>query len=352
MRKKLLYLVIGSLYLFTPELAFAGPISSNFQLLDYGFGSGSIATSSSTHFMLQGATGEIDSASQSSTNFILGGGLTYTLQPNTPPAPTFTNPSNYYNKLSLIINQGNNSTDTTYAIAVSSDGFLTNTRYVQTDGTLGLSPVWQTYTLWGGASGVTIIGLNPGTTYTAKVAASRGTFTQGPYGPTATASTINPSFTFSLKTSTTTTPPFTVGIGVVNAGQVTTSWQSVTATISTNANNGGTVYLNGTNTGLVSATAGNYKIVSSSVNLASAAEGYGAQGTSVSGAPMELISPYNGSANNVGILDSSKRPFADSTGQPVTNGTATFQLKAKASNSTPSGNDYADTVTVVASGSF
>jgi len=344
------YLLIFALL---TQKASAGPSSGSYQLLDYGFGAGGIATSSSNNFMLQGILGEVETGSPSSSNFILWPGLTYALLPNVPFAPIFTNPSNYYNKLQLSINQSSNSTDTTYAIGISTDGFVNNIKYVQADGTLNLSPVFQTYAVWQpSANPVIIIGLTPGTTYYARVAAGRGTFTQGSLGPTAIAATVNPTFTFSLQTSTSTNPPFSVGIGVVNAGQVTTSWQSVTATISTNANNGGTVYLYGNNAGLVSATAGNYKINSASNDLGSVLEGYGAQGTSVSGAPMEILSPYNVVGNSVGILDSTKRPFADSTGQQVTNGSASFQLKAKASTTTPSANDYSDTLTVIASGSF
>jgi hypothetical protein len=344
---------IAYLIMARPVLADPQPSSSSFQLLDYGFGAGGTATSSSTNFMFQGIVGEIEMASLSSNNFRIGPGLTYALQPNTPLVPAFTNPSNYYNKLQLSINQSGNSTDTTFAISISTDGFVNNVLYVQGDGTLGPAPIFQTYAVWQPSSNpVIIIGLTPGTTYYARVAAKRGTFTQGPFGPIATAATINPTFTFSLQTSTTTNPPFSVGIGVVNAGQVTTSWQSVTTTISTNANNGGTVYLYGTNAGLVSVTAGNYKINSVSNDLGSVLEGYGAQGTSVSGAPMELLSPYNVTGNNVGIVDTTKRAFADSTGQQVTNGSATFQLKAKASTNTPAATDYSDTLTVIASGSF
>ena len=335
--------------------ASAGPSSSNFQLLDYGFGSGGIATSSSTSFMLQGISGEIEFASPSSSNFILWPGLTYTLEPNVPPAPAFTNPSNYYNKLSITINQGNNSTDTAYAIEVSTDNFVSNITYVQADGTLGSSAVWQSYTLWGGASGTTIIGLNPGTTYYARVAAKRGTFQQGAFGPSATAATVNPSFSFAIQTTSQSTPPFSIYIGQLNAGAVTTSSDQATATISTNATGGGTVYLYGANTGLLSTYAGSYTIPSVSNDLNSLLQGYGAQGTSISqtsGGPMEILSPYNGTSNTVGVIDTSKRPLADSTSSPVTNGQVSFDLKAKASNTTPAATDYSDTLTIIASGSF
>ena len=58
-----------------------------------------------------------------------------------------------------------------------------------------------------------------------------------------TAATVNSSFTFNIQTVYSGSSALYFGIGVVNAGQVTTSWQSVNTTISTNANNGGTIYL-------------------------------------------------------------------------------------------------------------
>lgn len=350
-----LIIILFILKLFTP-LAFAGPTSTNFQLLDYGFGAGGTATSSSTNYMMQGILGEIETASMSSTNFMGLPGLTYTLQPNTPAAPSLTNPSSYYNKLKIIIDDGGNSTDTTFAIQVSSGSatFATNVYYVQADNTLGTIPVWQTYASWGSATGFNIIGLFGGTTYYAKVAASRGTFTQGPYGAVASAATINPSFTFSVITTSQGVPPFSINIGNITAGSISTSSDKVTATITTNASNGGLIYINGTNTGLKT-TVANYTISSSSNDLSSLLEGYGARGTSVtqsSGGPMELISPYNGSGQNIGIIDTNKRTLSDSTSAPVTSGQTVFELKAKAKNTTPSATDYSDTITLIGTGSF
>jgi len=357
MIKKLFVLALTFTYFFASPLALAGPASTNYQLLDYGFGSGGVATSSSENFMFQGTVGEIDTASASSSNFILGGGLTYTLQANTPGIPTFTNPSNYYNKLSLTINNGNNSTDTTFAIQISSGSatFSSNVYYVQADNTLGQSPVWQSYSSWGSGSGFTLIGLYPGTTYYARVTARRGTYTQSPYSAVASSATVNPSFTFSLTTTSLGSPPFSVNIGNLTPGSVTTSSDKVNVTITTNATNGGLIYLYGTNNGLKSTTASNYNITSSSTDLSAALEGYGARGTTVtqtSGGPMELLSPYNGASDNVGVVDTSKRPIADSTSAPVTGGQASFELKAKAKNTTPSATDYSDILTVIATGSF
>lgn len=334
----------------------AGPSSTNFQLEEYGFGSGGIASASSTNFLLYGISGEVETASPSSSNFIALPGLTYTLQPNIP-APSVTNPSNYYNKLHITINNAGYPSDTTFAIQVSSGSanFSQNVYYVQADNTLGTGIVFQTYTLWGGASGFDLIGLYPGTTYYVRAAAKRGVYEQGPWSATANSATVNPTLTFSLQTTSQPTPPFSIDIGNLTPGSVTTSSDKATATITTNATNGGLIYLYGTNNGLKSVAAANYTINSVSNDLNSLLEGYGARGTAAtqtSGGPMELVSPYNGATNNVGILDTTKRLFADSTSAPVTSGQASFELKAKASSTTPSATDYTDILTIVATGSF
>lgn len=334
----------------------ASPSSSNFIMEEYGFGSGGVATSSSTNYLLFGISGEVETGSQSSTNFISLPGLTYTLQPNIP-APTVTNPSSYYNKLHIVINNANYPSDTTFAIQVSSGSasFSQNVYYVQADNTLGSSIYFQSYSLWGETGGFDIIGLTPGTTYYVRAAAKRGVYQQGPWSATANAATINPTLSFSLETTSQPSAPFSVHIGTLTPGSVVTSSDQVTATISTNATAGGLIYIYGTNNGLKSTYAGNYTIASASDNLSSALEGYGARGTSVTqsaGGPMRLLSPYNGASNNVGILESNKRALSDSTNTPVTNGEVSFELKAKARDTTPSAVDYTDTLTVLATGSF
>ena len=336
--------------------ALAGPSSSNFQLLDYGFGSGGTASSSSTNYMFQGILGEVETSSPSSANYLALPGLTYTLEPNTPNAPNLSNPSNYYNKLKIIIDNGGNPSDTTFVIQVASGSadFSQNVFYVQSDNTLGTSPMWQIYTAWNGASGFNLIGLNPGTIYYARVAAKRGTFQQGRYSAVASAATINPTLTFNVQTTSQSIPPFSVNIGNLTPGSVTTSSDKITATISTNATNGGLVYIYGTNNGLKTTTA-TYTITSSSNNLNLALEGYGARGTTVtqtSGGPMKFDSPYDGNGNVVGIIDTTERLFSDSTQTPVIGGQTNFELKAKASSSTPAAGDYVDTITLIGTGSF
>lgn len=337
------------------------PASNNYKLMDYGFGAGGTATSSSSNYSIFGTVGQVDQGSPSSSNYFIGAGLEYTLQASTPAMPTFVNPSNWYNKLKLTINRGGNDpADTTYAIRIASGSGTF--QYVQNDHTVGPDfglEDWQIYSAWGGSSGFNIIGLYPGTIYTVQVTAKQGQFfTEFMWSPAAIASTANSQLSFDIDiapTDQSTSPPYILNIGQLSPGSVTTANDKVWVSISTNATNGGLIYILGTNTGLLSNTA-SHTINAVSNDLTGIGEGYGARSDYVhetSGGPMEAVTPYNDVTNTVvGILDTAKRTIYDSSGAPVTGGRVSFELKAKASNTTPSANDYADTITVLATGSF
>ncbi len=329
------------------DIVFASfPSSSNYSIRDYTFGGGGTANSSSTNYKINGTLGQVEQGGLSSTNYQANGGIIYVQQAYVPPAPTFTNPSNWYNKLNLVLNNANNPSDSQFLIAISPDGFVSTTKYVQADNTINTTPVWQTYSAWGGGSGITIIGLTPATTYTVKVAARQGNFTQTGFGPTASVATSNVQFSFSLSV-------YSVNMGNLNPGSVVSS-PSITSTISTNANNGGLVWISDTSSGLYSAST-SHTISAITGNLSTATEACGIQGSSVtqtSGGPMEIDSPFNGSSNNVGTLTQIPTAIFDSSGQPVTSGQGTFVMKAKASNTTPSASDYTDILFVIASATF
>lgn len=360
----LLFIIHAScFYIPTPAFAQSSPLtSSNYKLKDFGFGAGGTATSSSSNYSLFGTVGQVDQGSPSSSNYFIGAGLEYTLQASVSAAPTFTNPSNWYNKLKLVINRGGNDpADTQYAVRIASGSGTF--QYVQNDNTVGNNldlEDWQTYASWGGSNGTTIIGLYPGTTYTVQVAAKQGQFfTQFMWSPTSLASTSTSTLSFDIDiapSDQSTNPPYILNIGQLSPGSVTTSSNKVWVSLATNAANGGLIYILGTNTGLLSNTT-NHTIstVSNDLSNVGITEGYGAQNnstTQASGGPMEAVTPYNGSVNNVGILDTAKRTIYDSSGAPVVGGRVSFSLKAKASNTTPSAPDYADTITVLATGGF
>lgn len=81
-----------------------------------------------------------------------------------PSAPTVSTPST--STLKVIIGENGNPSGTQYAIYETTTG-----NYVQANGTLSGSAVWQDYTTWGGASGVTVTGLSINTAYTFEVKA-------------------------------------------------------------------------------------------------------------------------------------------------------------------------------------
>ena len=111
-------------------------------------------------------------------SYDLGAGLMFIQQSNVPMAASFSNVDNSSNKLHLIIDDQGNPSDTIYAVAISPDSFVT-TYYVKSDHTVGTSLTitdYQTYDLWGGASGIDVVGLEASTTYSVKIKAMQGRF--------------------------------------------------------------------------------------------------------------------------------------------------------------------------------
>lgn len=331
------------------------PTSTNYILKTYDMNGGG-ANGTSTNYKLNGTTGSQTGTSQSSSNYGVLGGENSGVNSNVPPAPTVTNPSSYYDRLQIVINTGNNPSDTRYLIAISPDNFASTTYYIQNDNTLGSNQTvsrYQTYGSWGGASGFLVLGLANSTTYTVKVKALQGGFSGSAFGPTASAATVAPSLTFSLATTGTGTPPFPVAFTSLTPSSVVSGNFDALVGLTSNALNGGTVYVKSNNGSLLSALAGS-SIPSATADLSVATSGYGAQVISTSqssGGPLASASPFNGASNNVGVLSTALQPIVN-TSAAVTTGNATVRLKAKATAITPSAGDYADTLTFVAAMNF
>ncbi len=337
---------------------FVFPASTNYQLKDFSFGGGGEDNMTSGSYAMDGISGEQSTTPASSPNYVVTSGLLPTQQANVPPAPAFTNPSNYYNKLKIVLDTGGNPTDTKFAIAISTDNFTT-TNYIQSDNTVGGAlgfEDYQTYTTWGGGSGFLVIGLAPSTTYKVKVKAMQGKFTETGYGPVATAATASPTLSFDIDVASTdinTDPPFTISFSSLTAGTVFDSPDKIWVDFETNGESGGRVYIYGQNAGLLSSEKST-TITSASGDLASMGSGFGAQGSTVaqgSGGPLVIASPYNGSSQVVGIIDTSIRDIFTTTA-PIVAGRASLTLKAKSNAVTPASTDYTEQITMIASGSF
>lgn len=339
-------------------LFFAVPASTNFKLDTHSFGAGGGVGASGTYSM-QSIAGQTSAGRLDGTTYDSWPGLLFSQMANTPTAPTFTNASNHYNKLHIIVNIANNPTDTEYAIAISDDDFVT-TEYVQSDNTVGATlgaEDWQTYTNWGSGTGEFIVGLTENTTYKVKVKARQGDYTEGPYGPTATAATLGVTLSFDIDVSTIdeeTAAPYSVSLGSLAPGTIVTSTDSVWIDLTTNAASGGNVYVLGGTGGLYSATAG-YTISGVSADLTGVAEGFGLRSLSVtqgSGGPFAAVAPYAGASDIVGTITTTASPIFTSTNAPVVNARGEITIKAKTKVLTPSANDYTETLTFIASALF
>ena len=346
--------LLGSLSLLFAQV----PSGTTYKLQSYGVGSGGTANSTSSAYAMEGISGEVSGTRMSGSAYVNEPGMIGTQLANVPSAPTFTNPSNFYNKLRLTINNGNNPSDARFAIAISKDNFAT-TQYVQSDNTVGAAlgiEDYQTYASWGGASGFTIVGLTPATTYTAKVRAMQGKFTESGYSATASVATANPSITFDLDVSGSdveTSPPYNLAFNDLVPGTVVNSSSKIWVDFDTNGEFGGNVYVYGKNAGLRSAGV-SYTIAALTGDLGALGQGFGVQSstaTQSSGGPLVAANPYDGTNDVVGITDTNIRKIYSAT-SPVLSGRSSMQLKAKVATLTPSSNDYAEILTVVGAASF
>ncbi|MFA5877790.1 MAG: hypothetical protein WC845_00200 [Candidatus Staskawiczbacteria bacterium] len=151
----------------------------------------------------------------------------YTLA-NTPSTPTLT--ASNSTTLGVVINENSNSSAATFSVKVGS-------QYVQANGTLGVSPVYQTKSVW--VSPLTVSGLVPNTQYTVSINAKNGDDVTTDYSSTSSKYTLA-------------NAPASTDAAVDSAAQITVSW-------SANSNASGTEYYventtNSTNSGWTTAS--------------------------------------------------------------------------------------------------
>jgi hypothetical protein len=320
--------------------------STTYYMQSYSVGAGATNTAHSTTYTIQGSVGEQANGTATDGTNTNHSGSIQTEQLNIPGAPTLSNGSNtYYNQLNFILSTSGNPTDTTYAIAVSTNNFTSTLGYVQASGALSGTQFYQNYTAWGGGSGAFVTGLTASTTYELRVAAMQGMFTNSNFGAYATASTVAYTTTFSVS-------PNSLSLGSLLPGTVVTS-SNLTLDFATTAAQGGDVYVYGANAGLLSANK-SFTIAAATANLAVAASGFGLQATGASqsfGGPLTIVSPYNGSSHNVGTETTGPADIL-TTAAATLSGTASVNIQAESSTTTPDASDYTETLTFVAAGSY
>ena len=345
--KSLVIFSLASCFLFLASETYATvPSSTHYQIQSYTFGAGSTASSSSTHYGLNGVVGEVEFGNPFSTNYKVGSGLTYMQKANVPAAPTLSTPANNYDRIKFVINTNSNPTDATYAVEIStSSTFASNVNYVNADGTTKTSlsiSNFHTYSAWNGSSGTFITGLTNGTTYYVRVAAARGWYTQSEWGPSASIATNYASLTFTINNPT-------ITFNALNGGNsYTDSSQSDTFTTSTNAYNGYTIY-GWDNHALTSSsnTIANYASPNSSpTSWSGTGFGYTTNDSNLGGSGG--INRFNNGTYYAGFQTTGPgNPVADDSGpvtnSQITNEQFTVSYRVTANNTTPAGT-YTNTI--------
>lgn len=245
MKSKLLLILI---LLFVPTVVLAQSVNSTNYRVEDGTFDGGGETSSSTNYTSRDSIGDLSAGQVNSTNYRSFWGFQLPAYPGIPATPTLVNTGGVlYDSLDFVIATGNGQqVDTTYAIAISPDNFVT-TYYIQADDTINTTAVFQDYINWGSGTGEHVVGLASSTTYKIKVKARYGPDSESGWSQTASASTVGPNLTVTFAgvssgttiggvttTTTSTTNAITYGSLPINVAQ--TAAHQVTVT--TNASNG------------------------------------------------------------------------------------------------------------------
>ena len=238
-----------------PAVAVAQNLNStNYQIEDSIFDSGA-ENSNSANYQSRDSISDIETGNANSTNYKTLSGFQPGAYPGVPAQPTLTNTGGtQYNALDFVIAQGDGQqADTVYAIAISSDSFVT-TNFIQTDGTVGATQAWQSYAGWGSGSGETVTGLAPNTTYEIKVKASYGSGSgsadsESGYSSTDSATTGGPTLTVAVsgissgttiagQTTTVTSTNGAMGFSSLTVGDGNPNIAAQRVTVTTNATGG------------------------------------------------------------------------------------------------------------------
>lgn len=166
---------------------------------------------------------------------------------------------------------------------------------------------------------------------------------------------VSASMTFSLSANA-------VALGTLSSGSTAAGSPTITQTVSTNARNGWVSWVkSGTNggsgNGALHSTVANADIVSpgshdGTPETLSTSGGYVLDVNTGSGTPT-VAAEYDGSgADDGGHIDQSQFRQTARAAAPASSNTVTLVVKARSAATTPAGNDYTDTLTVVAAGSF
>ena len=272
--------------------------------------------------------------------------------------------SGCYDKARFEIDTKGNPADTLYAVMISQDNFVSDTRYIDASSFIPesysnhnlndfmLKADWETQTF-------NIRGLTEGTTYYIKIFALKGNFTQSDAGPASSATTATGAVFFDIDIAgqagytQESTPPyyisFTGAYELIGGSAPVTAGDRIWMDAETNSSGGFAVIMNGKYEGLYSSTT-TQKIASVTANLDQVSSGFGLQSEYTSSDPtlssITAESNYSGTNNYVGIV--STTPYrVYHAGGPVRSGRMALKVIAKPGTSYTASNDYQEIINLV-----
>jgi len=362
--------------------------STNYKIKDITFGP-SDNTSASTNYKLLEITGDnFNDERFSSTNYKIGIGQPFVWMANVPLMQCFETTtdgstdcedadvtpdgmvmvcgtSGCYDRARFEIDPQGNPTDALYSIQITTDEDWVTWDYI--DGATFLIENasnhdiddYLTESQWEGtSSNINVLDLDPSTQYYIRATALSGDFTETLPSPDATATTGSSELTFDVDIAGTggsgseNSSPYTINIGRIATGSVSTASNLIWMDIDSNAISGSIIEVKDAHTGLYTVA---YTIASANANLDSASEGYGLTEYTVTeeyGGPFAVTTNFGQGGNIVGGLSTSDVNLYTTSSNPINHGRASVYVKARASTSTPSSTGYVDTITLTASGTF
>jgi hypothetical protein len=168
----------------------------------------------------------------------------------------------------------------------------------------------------------------------------------------------------SATTNTDTNPPYIIALGTLTTAQASNSdnsaINSIWADIATNAVGGIAVSVISSKGALKSTSISTDTIPSATGTMVAGTANYGVcigSVTQSSGATLTKASPFNGATctsshvNTVGVVTTSAQNILTASGA-IVGGRSEIRVNAENSNATPAHNDYSDTLTFIATGTF
>jgi len=374
-----------------PQKIYADDIdSTNYKIKDLTVGaSGEGDQSSSNYRLLQSIGDDLNDDRFSSTNYKLGVGVAYNWMATAPSIKCFettsegstscddadANPDGMvmicgdggcYDKARFELNSENNPSDTLYSIQITTDAGWGSWDYI--DGATFMIENesnhdindYLTESSWEGtASSINVLGLDQDTTYYLRATALHGDFTESDPGPDANTSTAEPQISFDIDidgtggSSSETASPYSIDLGVIELGSVTTATDLIWMDFGTNLGEGAKIFVRDSYSGLYSSSE-SYTLSSSDADLDSN-PGYGLVEYSSSETylgPLSVESSFGNGGNIVGGISNSiySEPIYNSSSEPLYGGRCGLYVKARPEEATPHSDDYTDTIIMTVGG--